>query len=484
MKTNPVSACAASVAPFALFVLLFALIYPFAAHAAPFAYISNSASNNVSVIDVATNAIVATITVGANPTGIAVSFDGTRVFVANTDSNNVSVIDTATNAVIASPTVGNTPGATAVNRAGTRVYVANAGSNSVSVIDTATNSAIAMLPVGIGPNGIAVNPAGTRVYVANRGSNSVSVIDATNNTVIAPGLPVGLRPTGIAINRDGSRLYVSNDDSNSVSVIDTSSNSVIATIAVGDSPTGIALSPDSARAYVANFDSNSLSVIDTTSNAVLFTLNTGGVNPIGVAVTPDGARVYVANRTSGGVSVIDTLSNAVSFIAVGLQPVAFGQFILGIIPGAGQLQFSAIDFRVDEGLTAIITVVRRDGNEGAVSVQFATSNGSAVASGDYTATSGTLNFAAGVTSQSFSIAIGADGVTEGNETLTLTLSNAGGGATLGSQPAVTLTISDRSSPGSVFGGGGGCVAHPRGTDTCLLLLLVAAVWVGARRRQS
>ena len=73
------------------------------------AYISNQGSNSVSVINTATNAVVATVGVGTNPSGVAVTPDGTRAYVANTGSNSVSVINTATNAVVATVAVGNLP---------------------------------------------------------------------------------------------------------------------------------------------------------------------------------------------------------------------------------------------------------------------------------------------------------------------------------------------------------------------------------------
>jgi YVTN family beta-propeller protein len=65
------------------------------------AYITNSGSNTVSVIDTATNTLVGSpIAVGNLPYGVAVTPDGRRVYVANYYSNTVSVIDTATNAVV------------------------------------------------------------------------------------------------------------------------------------------------------------------------------------------------------------------------------------------------------------------------------------------------------------------------------------------------------------------------------------------------
>jgi hypothetical protein len=87
-------------------------------------------------------------------------------------------------------------------------------------------------------------------------------------------------------------------------------------------------------------------------------------------------------------------------------------------------------------------VTRTGGIANGASVQFATSNGSALDGSDYTANSGTLTFAQGETNKTFMVSITNDGAFEPDETVNLTLSNPGGGATLGSQSAATLTITD------------------------------------------
>jgi YVTN family beta-propeller protein len=118
------------------------------AEAAPFTYVTNQGSNNVSVIDTATNAVVVTVPVGNNPYGVAGTPDGKHVYVTNSDSNNVSVIDTATNTVMATIPVGDIPYGVAGTPDGKHVYVTNSDSNNVSVIDTATNTVMATIPVG------------------------------------------------------------------------------------------------------------------------------------------------------------------------------------------------------------------------------------------------------------------------------------------------------------------------------------------------
>ena len=117
------------------------------AAAAPFAYVTNSYDSTVSVIDTATNAVVATVPVGLNPEYLAVTPDGTHVYVANQVSNTVSVIGTATNRVVATIPVGTFPVYVAVTPDGTKVYVSNEGDNTVSVIARPGNTVVKTIPV-------------------------------------------------------------------------------------------------------------------------------------------------------------------------------------------------------------------------------------------------------------------------------------------------------------------------------------------------
>jgi YVTN family beta-propeller protein len=283
------------------------------------AYVTNQGADSVSVIDTATNTVIATIPVGSGPRAVAVSPDGTRAYVTNLASATVSVIDTATNTVIATIPVGSGPRAVAVSPDGARAYVANQGPYTVSVIDTATNTVIETIPVGNQPSSVAVSPDGTRAYVANPGSATVSVIDTATNTVIAT-IAVGSSPQWVAVSPDGTRAYVASPGAGTVSVIDTATSTVTATIPVGSSPRVVAVSPDGTRAYVANFGSGTVSVIDTATSTVIATILAGS-QPQEVAVSPDGSRAYVTNVSSGTVSVIDTATNTViATIAVGISP--------------------------------------------------------------------------------------------------------------------------------------------------------------------
>ena len=78
----------------------------------------------------------------------------------------------------------------------------------------------------------------------------------------------------------------------------------------------------------------------------------------------------------------------------------------------------------------------------AVSVDYATSNGTATAGADYTAASGTLTFAAGETTKTVSVSVLNNAHDEGSETLTLTLSNASGAVISEGEATGTITNDD------------------------------------------
>ena len=90
------------------------------AMAQPFIYVANAYSDNASVIDTASNTVVATVGVGTYPYGVAITPDGSRAYVTNISSNNVSVIDTASNVVITTVGVGSNPIGVTITPDGTR----------------------------------------------------------------------------------------------------------------------------------------------------------------------------------------------------------------------------------------------------------------------------------------------------------------------------------------------------------------------------
>lgn len=112
--------------------------------------------------------------------------------------------------------------------------------------------------------------------------------------------------------------------------------------------------------------------------------------------------------------------------------------------GPGTLQFQSSAASVSENAgSAVLTVTRTGGSDGAVSVNYATANGTALAGSDYTSSTGTLQWNAGdAAPKTLSVPISQDTEVEGDETFSVTLSAPTGGATVGSPATATVTILD------------------------------------------
>ena len=111
---------------------------------------------------------------------------------------------------------------------------------------------------------------------------------------------------------------------------------------------------------------------------------------------------------------------------------------------AGTIAFDASAYEVDEDAGhAVLTVVRAGGAEGAVSVAYATSDGSALAGEDYTAVSGTLTWADGDgADKTILVPIYDDDIPQGDRSFFVTLSEPAGGALLGAPDSAVVTIID------------------------------------------
>ncbi|MCI4323079.1 MAG: YncE family protein [Thermoplasmata archaeon] len=172
------------------------------------------------------------VPVGDSPFGVAVDPSAHQVFVTNTDSNNVSIVSDATDAPIASVGVGVEPEGVAFDPSEGTMFVANAGSNNVTVISTSTDSVVANISVGQSPVGLAFDPATDLVFVADENSDTVTVIHGITDTVAA-NISVGSEPYGVALDNATDSIFVTNQGSQNVSEISAVREQVTDSVSVG-----------------------------------------------------------------------------------------------------------------------------------------------------------------------------------------------------------------------------------------------------------
>lgn len=109
------------------------------------------------------------------------TFDNARVYNANFGANSVSVYDVNTDTVIASIPVGNAPASAVLSPDGLEIAVENHFSDNVTFIDVATNTVSATVPIGGGGHGASYTPDGSRLYAIRYDNDDVVPIDATTH---------------------------------------------------------------------------------------------------------------------------------------------------------------------------------------------------------------------------------------------------------------------------------------------------------------
>ena len=175
------------------------------------------------------------------------------------------------------------------------------------------------------------------------------------------------------------------------------------------------------------------------------TNNNGALFTVQPSVLPNGTLTYTtAPGALGSATVMVTLHNSGSTANGGVTASTPASFIITVTPTdqPATVAFANLDTQVFKTSGYAVVEVNLSGSITApVSVNYATSNGPAIAGTDYVSTSGTLNFPVGVTTESFTVQVLNDGVQTGSLRIQLTLSDPVN-AVLGAQSQAVVTIQD------------------------------------------
>ena len=284
------------------------------------------------------------------PTNLAVTPSGDIALVANSlepvvqgwghrlePDNKVFLIDLKANppAVIGTVTVGKQPSGMAISPKGDLALVANRADGTISVLSIRGKEVLVLDTVTVGAgtdqvSAIAITPDGKQALAVKSAANKVALlsIDGQKVTYGKRDLPAGIFPYNIAVTPDG-KLALTADTGNggssdgnvdTVSVIDLEADPsrVIDHVTVGDSPEGLAISPKGDLAVTieargsnmprtAFFHHSAGAVtalkIDGKKVAKTGEINVGGL-PEGAVFSPDGQYLYVGNFMDGDLWVL------------------------------------------------------------------------------------------------------------------------------------------------------------------------------------
>lgn len=298
--------------------------------ALPKLYVTNSAGDNIHIIDLGTFRVIGEIRTGDHPHGAAVSADGRRFFTTVEGNNTLLVIDSATDQILQSIKLSGLPNQCAVTPDGKFVGVPIRGGDSVDIVDVTAGRIVKNLPVKV-PHNCYNAQRNDHVWVTSMGDHKVNLIDLKTLTYLAE-IPVGGIPRPLAVTRDEKTLYCQLSDLHGFVVADVRTGKVIAkvelpplppgvTLPVPNTPShGLALTPDEKELWATSCGTDTVYVYDTVSKKVVGKVRTGN-GPAWLTFTPDGKYCCVSNVLGDDVSIIDAAKRQeVARIKVGKMP--------------------------------------------------------------------------------------------------------------------------------------------------------------------
>jgi YVTN family beta-propeller protein len=298
---------------------------------------TNSAGDDVSIIDPATNKVVGTITGIEVNHGAAAAPDGSRYYISNEGRSTLDVVDPKTLKITRSIRLSGHPNNIAISKDGRRVYVSIAvAPGAVDVIDTALLEDVKSIPVKGAVHNTYVTPDGKYVVSGSIQSKTITVIDQkTEEPAWSLEMDLGIRPMAFLTNPDGSTkwIFAQLSNLNGFAVVDFATHKEINRIKLPDLPPGKApyrWGGSESHGMAVTSDGKTLVVNSRLNTAIYFyslpDLKVLGSTEVGrspdwVTLTPDGKTAYVANAASNSVSVVDVKAmKEITRIPVGEVP--------------------------------------------------------------------------------------------------------------------------------------------------------------------
>lgn len=295
--------------------------------AAEFAYLENSDSGDVTVIDIPGHTVVGTIKLSPYLDDVTPSHDGRILYVNRYDSlgtgdkhvaesGEVIAVSTETERVLWRTPVGGWPNHLSISLDDRFLYVPLFNTLWMEVVDTAQHKVVKKFPIGFGGHGTRLSPDGKRIYVGSMLIDVLSVFDLrTQKPVKTLPFKDAVRP--FAFTRDESTLYVQLSRLHGFEVVDLHNDKIVREVLLPPlGPEvqlpkfyphtynhGLELSPDEKLLFASGGIGNYVCVYRVPDLTRLATIPVGR-EPNWIAFSKDGSYAYVTNRKSDNVSVI------------------------------------------------------------------------------------------------------------------------------------------------------------------------------------
>ena len=299
---------------------------------------TNSAGDNVHVIDPATNQVVGTIEDIEVPHGVAIAPDGSRIYVTDESLKTLDVVDAQSLKVTRRIPLSGRPNNLAVSKDGSLVYVGIAQApGAVDVIDTASLAKTRSIPVKGAVHNVYVTPDGRYAVAGSIPGCSINVIDVATNTLSwSMTLKAGVRPMVFTRNPDGSTkdMIVQLSDFHGFVVIDFATRKEIRRVTLPDPPGqeketqgiqgspshGLALTPDGKTLWATSKYYGYVAAY-ALPDYKLLKVTPVGSHPEWLTIPPGGKCLYVALAGDDETVAVDLKTmTVVKRIPVGAVP--------------------------------------------------------------------------------------------------------------------------------------------------------------------
>ena len=306
----------------AVLAAIAALVIPVAAAAQTVRIVqTNSAGDNVHVIDPITNTVVGEIQGIERAHGATPSPDGKKLYVANESDDTVDIVDMETLKVVKQVELIGRPNNIAITPDGRKVYTAIAESpGALQVLDTETEEMTAIISVHGGVHNTYVTPDGKYAIAGMVGGRNITVVSTeTDFPVWTTYSDLGIRPMTMDTNEDGStkHIYAQLSNFNGFGVLDFETRKWVNRIEYpevmadertpghgGNTAHGIGVTPDN-QYLVANSSLNSSVYVYSLPDLELVGGVRVGHSPNWVTITPDSKYAYISVSGNNNVAAID-----------------------------------------------------------------------------------------------------------------------------------------------------------------------------------
>ena len=287
-------------------------------------FVTNQGSDSVTVFSFDGKfELLREIQVGKAPAGVALSTVNREAYISNTESSEISVIDVDSLEVKKTIDLNGSSLGVAVSPDGKRLFVSDWFNNCLVVIQLNSHER-RCIEVGKAPAGISISEKNNEIYVVSRDSNSVFVVSLSEEKVVGK-ISVGDHPFGLKLLPVKNHLYVANVQSNDVSIVDLTERQEIKRVKVGKKPYCITFSMDGKKSFVTNQYSDSISIINTELLLLEKTVSSASF-PEGID-THGQFIIFVSWLDEEIIAIDERDQSVVSYASTGINPRNFGNFI-------------------------------------------------------------------------------------------------------------------------------------------------------------